>query len=73
MYSNKFSSRPQMVDTSALTLGGIHDAAGFGIAHLPLSHESFINSRPVFIQQSSVTEEELEGYKMWKADGGGVW
>ena len=32
-----------------------------------------MNSQPVFIQQSSITEEELEGYKMWKEAGGGVW
>jgi len=73
IYKNKFRSRPQTVDPSSLSLGSIDDEGGFGMGHLPLSRQSFMNSQPVFIQQSSVTEEELEGYKMWKEAGGGVW
>lgn len=72
VYKNKFEARPESVDLDSLTLGTIHDADGFGMGHLPISAESFVNWQPVFISQSDVTEDELEGYTMWKEAGGGV-
>lgn len=73
IYKNKFRSRPKTVDPSTLSLEGTPGGDDFGIGHLPLSRQSFMNGRPAFIQQSSVAEDELEGYKMWKEAGGGVW
>jgi hypothetical protein len=73
LYKNKFPSRPQTVDPSTLSLGSIDDKDGFGMGHLPLSREGFANWQPVFISQTSVSEEELEGYRMWKEAGGGIW
>lgn len=73
LYKNRFPSRPKEVDPSTLSLGSIDEAGGGGIGHLPLSPEGFAAWRPVFIMQSSVSEEELEGYKLWKESGGGVW
>ena len=72
LYKNKYPSRPQSVDLSTLSLGSINDKDGFGMGHLPLSRKAFANWQPIFLFQSSVTEEELEGYKMWKQDHGGV-
>jgi hypothetical protein len=72
-YKNKFTSRPKEVATSTLSLGSIDDEGGGGIGHLPLSPEGFAAWRPVFIMGSSVSEEELEGYRLWKDYGGGVW
>ena len=72
LYKNKYPSRPQTVDSSTLSLGAIHDKDGFGMGHLPLSRKAFADWQPVFIFQSSVTDEELEGYKMWKENHGGV-
>ncbi len=72
MYANEFSTRPETVDPSSLTLGSMDDENGFGIGHLPLSREQFVKEQPVFLSQTPVTEEELEGYQMWKDGGGGV-
>ncbi len=74
LYKNKFSSRPQTVESDTLSLGGgISSGEDFGIGHLPLSQEGFANWQPVFISQFPVTEEELVGYNMWKEDGVGIW
>jgi hypothetical protein len=73
LYKNKFRSRPQAIDPSILALGSIYDEDGFGMGHLPLSREGFAGWQPIFLTQTSVTEEELEGYEIWKEDGGGVW
>ena len=73
LYKNRFPSRPQSVNQSELSLGRVDDAGGFGMGHIPMSRENFTNGQPIFIQQSTVTEEELEGYQLWKEAGGGVW
>lgn len=72
IYGNKFSTRPKTVDPASLTFGSVDDEEGFGMMHLPLAREAFLRDRPVFISQTTVTEEELEGYNMWKEGGGGV-
>jgi hypothetical protein len=72
LYKNKYRSRPATVDASLLSLGTIHDKDGFGMGHLPLSRAVFANWQPVFLFQSTVTDEELEGYEMWKEGQGGV-
>jgi len=72
LYKNKYPSRPQTVDLSTLSLGSINDKDGFGMGHLPLSRKAFANWQPIFLFQSAVTDEELEGYRMWKEDHGGI-
>jgi hypothetical protein len=73
LYKNKFDSRPESVDVTTLTFGTIHDTDGFGMGHLPLTYQTFKNWHPVFIQQATVSEEDLEGYNYWKEHHGGVW
>ena len=42
-----------------------------GMGHLPVSRQSFATWNAAFVQQSTVTPEELEGYEMWRdAEGG---
>lgn len=73
IYANKFSARPLTVDPASLTLGSVDDEGEqIGMMHLPLSREAFARDRPVFISQTPVTEEELEGYRMWQEAGGEV-
>lgn len=72
LYKNKYQSRPASVDASSLSLGTIHDKDGFGMGHLPLSRAAFANWQPAFLFQSAVTDEELEGYEMWKESQGGI-
>ena len=71
VYKNKWETRPTSVDTSTLSLGSITDKDGFGIAHLPLSRETFDKWQPVLVSQQTVSGEELDGYNEWKKDGGG--
>lgn len=70
IYKQRFSARPTSVDPASLTLGAYDDREGFSIGHLPLSRKTFASSDPVFISQQSVSDNELEGYKMWKESSG---
>jgi len=72
LYKNRFTSRPGAVDPAELTLGGIDDADGFGIGHMPLARSEFMRWQPVLLTQQTVSEDELEGYHLWKEAGGGV-
>lgn len=71
LYKNKYSSRPTTIDPTSLKLGGYDDPEGISMGHLPASLRTFIGMQPQFIAQTTVTEEELEGYNVWKKDGGG--
>ena len=73
LYKNRFKSRPDKVEFSSLTLGTVHDADGFGMGHLPLTHRAFRAWQPVFLAESSVAEGELDGYRAWKDATGGFW
>ena len=66
IYKQKFSSRPSSVDPKILTLGTPSDSDGFGIGHIPLDKNAFKEWEPELIMNIPVTEDELEGYKMWK-------
>jgi hypothetical protein len=45
----------------------------FGIGHMPVHLRDFLYGwQPVYIMDSPVTDEELEGYQIWKEDGGGI-
>ncbi len=71
IYKQRFTTRPDSIDASSLTLGKIDDPDGFGIGHLPISEATFSSWAPVFLSQQTVAEEELDGYHMWKESGSG--
>jgi hypothetical protein len=66
LYKNKFDNRPKEINTSELSLGGLGDKDGFGIGHVPLDIRGFKNWKPELITNEKVTDEELEGYKIWR-------
>ena len=65
LYAGKFESRPVNIDPITLSLGSILDD-DFGIGHTPLALEGFMKWQPMLLMRTSVTEEELEGYKIWR-------
>jgi hypothetical protein len=71
MYKQTFSERPSNIDPAKLSVGSINDTE-FGIGHLPLDPPTFSSWEPRFLLGSSLTDEELEGYRMWKESGGGA-
>ena len=74
IYKQHFPQRPRSIDPGALTLGSIHDEDGFGMGHVPLRLQTFMESDPLFLTHAQVKPEELEGYNMWKeSSDGGVW
>jgi hypothetical protein len=73
IYGNKFYARPTKIDPASLTFDSVKDEdEGIGMMHLPLSRETFMRDQPAFISRMPVTEEELEGYRMWEEAGGEV-
>ena len=62
-YANRYRERPKDVDPATLTLGG--DPAEFGIGHFPMAKEGFLKEKAVLIKVVPVTEDELEGYRMY--------
>ena len=72
-YSNQFPNPPTNVPENTLYLAGVDHKPGEQLAmgHLPLSKKSFERLKPVFFQQSKVSDEELEGYKIWLDEKGG--
>ena len=72
VYKNKFASRPSSVKLDELSLGSVKDKDGFGMGHLPISERDFKGWKAVLLMQSEVKADELEGYKLWKEAGGGV-
>jgi hypothetical protein len=72
VYKQKFSARPATIDVANLSLGKPGDPDGFGMGHIPLREAGFLEWQPVLITTTTVTPEELEGHKIWKQSGGGV-
>jgi hypothetical protein len=73
LYSNSYTSLPQLIDESTLYLAGIGREPGvrLGMGHIPVSYDSFTAWRALFIQQSTVDPDELDGYEVWKEAEGG--
>ena len=72
LYKNTYSTRPDKIDPSTLSLGSFLDKDGFGIGHLPLSLKGFRVWKPALLMEGKVAPDELEGYNTWKEGGGGV-
>ena len=69
VYKNLFLSRAvaKNADPAKLSLGSNEDPEGFGVRHMPMDKETFEKLAPEFIRQENVTDEELQGFKDWKA------
>ena len=72
LYKQEWPVRPGVVDPGMLTLGRPEDADGFGVGHLPLRESTFRSWKPSLVGRASVSEEELEGYRIWKESNGGL-
>jgi len=66
IYKNKFNNRPKTIEIKELSLGRLGDKDGFGMGHIPLDIDGFKNWKPELITSDKVTEDELEGYNIWK-------
>ena len=67
IYKNKYTIRPSKIDLKTLSIGSITDKDGFGVGHAPLARKGFEKWKPIVIANEIVSEDELEGYKIWKS------
>ena len=72
-YSNVWPAPPVSVDEATLYMAGMDRKPDekLGMGHMPVSTKNFAGWNTKFVQQSSVSEQELEGYKMWLEANGG--
>jgi hypothetical protein len=63
VFDTPFKSAPTEVETSQLE---------WFVGHTPLDHDVLAELKAVKIGVEAVTEDELEGYRIWKDEGGGV-
>jgi hypothetical protein len=71
LYAERFEERPAAIGSDSLSLGTIH-GGDFGMGHLPIAHGVFLSWEPVLVSREPLTEEELEGYRIWQDERGGV-
>lgn len=73
LYSNVYKNRPKAIEEYSLYIAGIDKKGSepLGMGHLPLSRKAFAGWGAVFVQRSSVSAEELEGYRVWLEAKGG--
>lgn len=64
MYAERYDAIPKRVESRSLSLGRIQDGL-FGIGHYPIARQGFFNGEKHHIGTESVTEDELEGYRIW--------
>jgi hypothetical protein len=79
LYANEFSRRPTALSPELLGLGSVMPEASedqgypwaLSVGHLPVSHDTFASFDPVFVARAEVSDDELEGYRIWRSSGGG--
>jgi hypothetical protein len=57
LHKNRFKERPTAIDPKQLEVV---------IGHVPLSEAGFRNWEPVLLMEQPVTDEELDGYRLWR-------
>jgi hypothetical protein len=56
IYDRKSATRPMTVDISSLKTS---------IGHVPLSEKGFLSWKPELLAESTISEEDLQGYRIW--------
>jgi hypothetical protein len=88
VYSNRYRDRPRQIDRGTLFSTPVRafaqlelnatrpeerpDPGPFAIGHVPLRVASFAAWQPRLIAVAKIEDDELEGYRIWKEHGGGV-
>jgi hypothetical protein len=72
-YVQRYPTRPDEQSVGELCLGafGLEDDDPFSIGHLPLSYPAFAGWEPELMGHAPVSEEELDGFRMWEEARGG--
>lgn len=72
IYSNQYLDFPKDIDEDTLTFGQFDaNDETVSVGHLPISYQTFQSYTPLFVQTSTVKEQELDGYNIWLDANGG--
>lgn len=74
-YSNVYTEVPETIDVTSLFMKRFDtdvEAIDLGMGHLPVSYDTFMTWNAIALNQyEEVTEDQLEGYRLWQdAEGG---
>jgi len=67
-YAERFSELPPGLTSEQLSLGSLGSPGGFGIGHAPMSREGFLREQREFVARETVSDSELEGYRIWAGE-----
>ena len=67
MYAERYEEMPTSIQSSLLSLGSIFGGT-IGIGHYPIARNGFFASEKLHLATEVVTEDELEGYRIWLGD-----
>jgi len=66
IYTNRFAEMPADIDPDVLHCRiDMNNLDDIGMGHLPIARVGFEEENPVFLKQTPVTEDDLEGYYYW--------
>ncbi len=71
LYSDRWPEPPSDVNPFALRLDPAW-APNPGIVYMPVARYAFSDWKPAFLRLAMLAPGELDGYRHWKAEGGGV-
>ena len=71
VYANTSPDRPIEVDPASLTLDSSHDGSAQAVGHMPVVRAGFLAMGPKLVATAPVTDEELDGYRVWAEAKGG--
>lgn len=72
LYANAWDQRPAKLNLEDLSLSAPEgEEGGRAIGHMPLARQAFLVMGPHYVTDAPVTEEELDGYRMWEEGKGG--
>lgn len=70
IYANTFPERPEKIDPASLTMES-GPGGPSSVGHVPMIRAAFLAMGPGLMATAGVTDDELEGYKIWEEARGG--
>lgn len=73
MFSNVYSNVPARIRQDDLLISDrdLPPYLPFGFRHIPFRRASFEDLKPIFIERSTVSEDEMSEYEIWLGKDGG--
>lgn len=71
LYANAWPERPESISPETLTLAQADPNDARAVGHLPMTRGCFLTMGPRHVVEAPVTDEDLDGYRIWMEQKGG--